>query len=701
VDTRVLLKKSPVPALAALALALVTITVLSPSPPDAGGGESMAPTLPPAPVAARKELVPVRHVPSNAPPTPGAAVALRQLIVATSPADFGLATWKAVLDGIGSPYDVLFASTEPLTPQRLAGPDGVGRYDAVLLTDSALLVPGDGGYHSAFDEAEWQALWDYERTFGVRQVSLNTAPGAGPEDYCLRARGEGAVGETPVRLGITGTGAGVFDYLDPRATIPVSQSYLYRAAVAPGCAAQPILTLGRDVMGVLSTTRDGRERAAVTFSTGTGQLSTDLLGYGLVRWATKGVFLGEQRHWLGVDVDDWFNATLRRQPDGTAALFRMSGPEAVSVDRQQTALRRKYPLAGDFTLNLPYNGSKIDSSAPARCDTANTPDALTSFSRCLMDRFRWINHTLTHPQLNFTSYQENRTQIADNLTAAASIGLPVPATVLKTPEYSGLGVYNPDPNSLDPPVDHGLAAANPDLLRAAVDLGVKYLHGNMSFPSHRPSCFNCGVRPPLRPELMLVPDWPTNIAFEATTPEEQLALYNIQYGKHGKAPDHGDHDLSYPEMVDAEAEVALQHLVSGSAYVHTLHQGNLHEYAPDKSITFDWLNAVLAKYSAYYRVPLKNPDWLALADYVRARTEHAAAVGSRRDAVWNRATGEISRLPAGDGSLFLTGVATRPATEQDQHGPDEAEHYGSDSIARLDVPSGSDTNVALTANPRP
>ena len=72
-----------------------------------------------------------------------------------------------------------------------------------------------------------------------------------------------------------------------------------------------------------------------------------------------------------------------------------------------------------------------------------TPDSLTSYSRILRHEFRWINHTLTHPQMNFTAYSENYQEIRDNLVAAALIGLPVPGTVLKPPEYSGLGVYDP------------------------------------------------------------------------------------------------------------------------------------------------------------------------------------------------------------------------------------------------------------------
>jgi hypothetical protein len=662
---------------------------------DAGGSTNPGamPPEPPEPPRQRTQLVPVR-VPASAgrPAARGDRVALRQLIIATDPDDFQLPAWQQILDRIGTPYDILFARREALGTGRLVRPDGVGRYNAMLLTSGALLYPDDvGRYVSALDPAEWEALWDYQRTFQVRQVALNAAPGTDPEDYCLRPQSEGPVAQTPVLASLTSAGARVFDYLDPEIQVPISGSYVYRTRIAAGCDAQPLLMLDSDVLGVLSTAPDGRERAALTFVLGAVQAVTDLLGYGLLRWATRGVFLGEERHWISVDIDDWFNVNAVR-PTGT---FRLSGPEAAAVSRQQAEFRARYPLAAGFRLHIAYNGNNIDASA-AHCPATDTPDPLTSYSRDLRYDFGWINHTLTHRQMNFTSYHESYVEIGNNLTTAAWIGLPVPRAVLKSPAYSGLGVYNPDSRSLDPPTDFGLQASNKALLKAASDLGVRYLHGDMSFASHRPGCFNGGIRHPLQPDLLVVPDWPTNIAFDATTPQEQVSRYNAMYGVHGTL-DRNDRDLSYDEFVDAEAELAFGHLISGSAYTHTLHQTNLHQYAPGRCLAFDWLEALLAKYSACYRVPLKSPDWLTLAAYVRDRTAHFAALSSGTDTVWDRVTNTVSLTPAADTALFLTGLATRPATEADQRGPDRAERYGSDSVSRLGLTGGQP--VALVASP--
>lgn len=656
-----------------------------------------------------KEYVPVRGPGGPVAPVRDQSMALRQLVIATGPADPGAATWRAVLDRIGSPYDVVYA-----TKGRLAGslvrPDGVGRYNAVLLTQSALLVPdGKGSYTSALGVSDWAALWDYERRYHVRQVSLNSGGGSYPEETCLRVTGEEAAGAASPPVKLTAAGAGVFDYLRPDAALPLGNAYVYRTSVARGCPARPWLTYGAGVVAAASTS-GGRERAVLTFNPGAGQPAEEFLGYGLLRWATRGVFLGERRHWLNVDVDDWFNANTHVTPRAAAAdpdadarnagVFRMTGPEALEISRAQDALRSRYPVAAGFKLNMAFNGGDLTPSAPAQCSSRNTPDPLTSYSRCLMNQFRWINHTLTHPSLDETSYQRNVDEIRRNLQAAAAIGLPVPTDVLKTPAYSGLGIRRRADAEISAEGALGdLKDANPALLKAAADLGVTYLHGDMSFPGHRPACFNCGKTFPTQPGLFLVPDWPTNILWQAIDPGEQTAGYNVIYGQGDTGAGSDEVTLTYDQIIEVEAQQALRHIMQGSAYAHTLHQTNLHGYAPGRSLAFDWLNAVVAKYSASYRVPLANPDWPTLAGYIDGKTRHFDAVRRGPDALWNRVTSVVTYTPKVNSTVFITGLATRRAGVADQSRGEEADRYGSDAISRFDAAAGRGTTYV--ASPRP
>ena len=155
-----------------------------------------------------KIKAPTTEAPANVAPSDKAAVAalaltppkvaLRALVVAVDATDWGVATWKPTLDRVGAAYDVLYTRTDPLTAATLVRPDGVGRYNAILLTSSMLLYDAGGGsYVSGLDGTEWNMLWAYERDFGVRQAALYTSYGTWPEDYCLSAVERGRRWATP------------------------------------------------------------------------------------------------------------------------------------------------------------------------------------------------------------------------------------------------------------------------------------------------------------------------------------------------------------------------------------------------------------------------------------------------------------------------------------------------------------------------
>lgn len=622
-----------------------------------------------------------------APAAAGAAlptnkVGVRALVIATDPDDFGVPTWKSTLDAAGARYDILYARTTALTADTMTRPDGTGLYNAILLTSNGLLYQNaEGAYVSALTDDQWNLLWAYERDYKVRQATLYNSYGTWPEDYCLRAGSEGTVLDTPLQVSLTKAGAGVFTYLKSAAKIPVQQSYVYRDTLAAGCNATPLVTAGSHVLGVLAPSGDGRERAALTFSSNQYLLQSNLLVYGLFRWASRGLFFGEQRHYLNVDVDDWFNSTDEMLPTGVLNEdpgFQMTAHDAYNTDRQQTALRKKYPLAAQLKLGMAYNGGDADLGAASKCSPNGGIQQLTATSRCLAGKFTWINHTLTHPKMNSTDYDTNRTEISQNLTVATTLGLPVDRTVLKTPEYSGLGVYHPDPNNdIDPPTDYGLAASNQALLDAASDLGVKYLHGNMSFPSHRPSCFNCGVVHPLKSSLTIVPDWPTNIAYFSTTPDEETYFYNSYYGPNGKFP-YWPTNLTYSQILDVETTSALGRVASGTIYTNTFHIGNLRDYGSGRTLTTDWADALIGKYSSYYSVPLLTPGWPELATNVEGRNAHFTALSGGVEAVYDSTANSVSVSSPTAASVTMTGARTAGFTT-----------YGDESSAKIPLVAGT------------
>ena len=294
---------------------------------------------------------------------------------------------------------------------------------------------------------------------------------------------------------------------------------------------------------------------------------------------------------------------------------------------------------------------------------------MTATTRCLADSFNWLNHTYSEQVQDSTDYRAARDDIERNHRVAAALGLQhySPAALL-TSGHSGLGTYPPEAA-----VDHGLAASNRALLRAAKDAGVRFLGANRSVPSQAAHCEGCGVVHPLEPELLLVPRYPTSLFVSTTTPTEAVSAYNSVYGPRGSAPHWAD-DLSYEALLDEDTAVALEHLLLFSPYPHFFHQANLCEYAPGHSLVFDWLNALLDKYDALYALPLVTLPWAELGAYLAVRT---AFRDLATEAVWNRRAGTLHVQAERGGTVFLTGTAVGDSSV-----------YGGDTVSSFALAAG-------------
>jgi hypothetical protein len=632
---------------------------------------------------------------------PTNVVGLRALVVGVDSSDFGIATWTSMLDRVGAAYDVLNARTTPLTNNSLVNADSTGRYNAILLTSNSLLYQDSAGaFVSALSADQWNLLWAYERTYAVRQATLYNSYGTFPEDYCLRAGSEGSVGATPLQATLTAaaTGTGPFRDLKAGAQIPIVQSYVYRDTVAAGCSATPVLTSGSNTLGVLSTSTDGRQRLTLTFTSNQYLLQANLLTYAMFRWASHGLFFGELRHSLNADVDDWFNTSDRLLTNGTLTTWQMTAHDAYNASLQQAALRTRYPLASQFTMGMAFNGADANLSAGSTCSPNGGVSQLTATTRCLRNTFRWINHTYDHTELNSTNYTQTASQITQNFQVGTQLGLPTPANVVKTGEYSGLGVYNPDPNDeTGPPTDFGLTGSNPALIQAARDNSVQYLHGNMSFGSHAAAvagCFNCGfwlglssnnsqvIYPTTSPAVTVVPDFPTNIWYFSTTPAEETYFYNQYYGPGGRFPTFPTNQ-TYSQTIGNEAAQAISQIASGYTYTHTFHIGNLRDYGSGQTLAGDWVNAVMSQYSSYYSVPLLSQGWPALASYASDRMAHRAELRAGVSAVYDRGASTVTLTSPAAGSLTVSGARTSGFTT-----------YGSEVSAKITL--AASTPVTFT-----
>jgi hypothetical protein len=702
-----------VAVLVTLAVLLAACQVQMP-PTESGRGGSLAPTT----VEALNPQPPLLPGPSDYRPLPdvrpfgGAVVPIEigplaastvrvgmsLLVIGATADDPALAAWEALLGQFGIPHEVLVAAEEELTVSRLVVGGDTGRFQGVLLaTNNLAYDAGGGSFESAFSDAEWQLLFEYQRAFGVRQVSLYTFPGATPEAFGIELAEPGSGAPEGYFAEMTPAGADVFTDLVAGAQIPIRLAWVYRSRLTPDSTAVPLLIdASGNVLAVSSVASDGRERLALTFDQaaygGVPLLHTQLLGPGLLRWVTRGLYLGERRLHLAADIDDWFIPTGLWDVDLAGFSdeeFVLSARDAASFAGQQQALRAAFPgIADDFTWTMAYNGEGADLGALENCDPDAPGATLSNMTHCVADDFFWVNHTWSHAYMDRNlpyydiAYPAIIQEIQDNDVVAVTFGFGdnfAPRSLV-TGDISGLGWHAPLGPDTGPKVDFGLEASNPDLLAAAADLGRSYIASNMSTPSHEPDCASCGIVHPLDGRILLVPRWPTNVFAPVSTPEAAVQAYNLIYGPDGTNPFFSE-DLTYAEYLDFETDIALSHVLSGSPFPHYFHVANLFEYAPNRSLLTDWADRLLEKYVGYGDLPLLSPLWDGIGDYLADRTSFASAGVS---GVWDRALGTLTVTAANGGTAFLTG-ASFPA------GDDVT--YGGETISRRTFAPGESVVV--------
>ncbi|GGR64402.1 hypothetical protein GCM10008959_28130 [Deinococcus seoulensis] len=594
-------------------------------------------------------------------------VQLQVLILHAGPADFGLPSARALLQSRGIPFTTLDATTTPLDAAALVAPDGAGRYQAVILTSNALTTETSPGYYeSALSTDEWSTLFEYERTFGARQLALFGYPQVAPEDYGLRAAPE--LASSTADLTVTPAGKAVFT--DLTGAVPVRYAYNYPSRLEPveGVTTTPVLTdAGGNILAATSTSPDGRERMLLTMAQNPYLLHTQLLGDGLIGWLTRGVHLGEYRRFLQVDIDDWFLYADRFDPaTGTVVPrdFRLRGSDALSLRDQQNAIRAQYPVAANFRYAQAFNGLGADVTAPNTCaPSASVNDPLSAVTKCVAKSFDWVNHSRDHLNMDTMNRSDSFTQLYQNALIGSYMRLPMSLRAVVTPEHSGLGWYAPAPGQNK--VDYGLNAGNRELMQATSLMGMRYVASNHSVPSQwDPQCPNCGVTSPLNPLTLLVPRWPNSVAYNSTAPDEAAGQYNAVFGPGGTAP-YWPKNLNYDEFLAQDMNISVIHLLDGTAWPHYMHQGNLKEYAPGRSLATDWVRALLDTYSAYSTLPLNTLDWNSLGQYVDTRTRYEGDKNSVV-AVFDRKANTVKvQRSSGSGTrfVFLTG-ASASATQK-------------------------------------
>ena len=561
--------------------------------------------------------------------TPVPRIDLKVLVV-----DDGAAMVDAIadrLDAEGVPFDRIdlnapgraAVTAATLTVPDAAGPHG--RYQAVVLPSQT---------PPQLSTAELTALHDYERAYGVRQVDAYTWPNAtvGLNAPVYSGKVDGLTATVTAAAKAAGfghlNGSVPLDDVDPA----VTESYGYLATpVSPpaaGTTFTPFLTAtvpGTSTTGTLMGVYSGggRQELVTSFASNGSQQHFRTLAHGVVEWMTRGVHLGLYRNWFSVHIDDvllpdsLWNETgnctvgddcdpVRYPETAPGATARMTAADVTHLATWQN---------GRMLLDLAYNGSGV-----AEHQAANGgQDPLWNALKGSATRFRWINHTWSHPYLGCvqdfsvtpwrcaTSGGSTRwvpqatitAEIQQNTAFATTNGLPVRAGELVTGEHSGLKTAPQ------------MATDNPYLAPALSARGITWIASDNSRETTQRKIGSA----------LTVPRHPMNIFYNAATARQEVDEYNWIYTSRAD----GGSGLcetspatttcikplslttgftSY--IVPLEARIALQHVTGVDPRPHYAHQSNITQ----DRILYPVLDQVLARYRAAFAAstPLVVPS---------------------------------------------------------------------------------------------
>lgn len=516
--------------------------------------------------------------------------------------------------------------------------------------------------------AEMAALSAYETTYGIRQVDAYTwaHPGVGLE-YTDNGGYSGTLDGTQAAVTAAGK-AGPFAYLGGQVAFEdnsplIPESYGFMAKPRTGYTSYLDAPVGSGRASLVGEyTHDGRSELVVTFGYNQYQQQFRLLARGIVEWVTQGVHLGQERNYFAVHVDDVFapDARWSKELNCTPGDYACAGGEGRESTIRMTAADAQYlaqwQTSKDFKLDMLFNAG---AGEEWKAEHGNT-DALTAQLVADRAKYRWMNHTYTHPFLgcvqdttttpwtctknsagaiNWMSRAEISAQIRDNNNWAAAKGITTDRTELVTGEHSGLKTLPQQ------------AQDNPNLAGALGDNGVKWAGSdNSREPLQRP----VGA-------AQTVPRYPMNVYYNTGTNSEMADEYNWIYtsradGGSGICEDNPgtstcladplDANTGYLDyIVPAEARTAMRHVLNNDPRPHYVHQSNLAE----ERTLYPVLNQVLDGYRTLYApsAPIVNQSMKDTGVELQRRAAWNAAIAANQVTAYRIGKDVTVKAPSG------------------------------------------------------
>ena len=510
---------------------------------------------------------------------------------------------KDALDRIGIPYQAVNAVTQDVTDAMLT--DGVNtcNFSAVLFATSGL------GYYdaqaalwtSALSADEWARIDAFEVACSAREavwyawpspdLGLSFVSGFTSDDSV-----DGTIADPTFFLRVPAA-----------ARIPYRHAAGYRAAIIDPTVTRALV---RDATGgvllAVNKTADNREQLVSTVDSNPYLAHSLALEYDMLRWLTRGIFVGQKRSYMAPQIDDIFldndmwviGDPASGVPSGNtgSVQFRIKGSDLNAFVSWQQGFKSRLPASSSFITTMAFNG--VGTLTSEYSDTTLLRAATNAGAK-----LTWLNHTWDHENLDAMSRTDTYTEVARNCNKAKN---------LKLHGFSCFELVTPDMSGLT-----NLAA-----VQGMIDAGTRFVVSDTSItealrpanPGTNPS-FNVGRVSPMDSRLYQVPRHPTSVFYDVATPatetDEYNHIYNAFYGR----------DLTYTEVVDKASEFGFYYLMQGDIDPLMFHQANLANYGTGHSLYGDFVDAVATKFLALSNVPILTLNERSIGDAMKARTQ--------------------------------------------------------------------------------
>jgi hypothetical protein len=573
-------------------------------------------------------------------PLPDQRVDLRVLLLSADGNEPSYQAWRAQLQREGVPFDAIVATQAgPITYEQLADGNTRARYQAVIMATGGLVYYDGTSFVSALEPAEWDAINQLERTFGIRQITsfVFPSPAYGLNSPTVGGSMSGIVGS------LTSAAQPMFSYLD--GPVPFDgNAWGYQATPVDPATFRTFVSgpNGSALVGVY-THPDGREELVMTFDSNPWMIHSQLLRHGMISWATRGVYLGYARDYLALQVDDVFVENARWDTATNTTLDVSQRPiRMTALDVLRAAA---WQSSSKMRLDFVFNGFGGDTYR----------DMASQTLIAMRGSFRWTNHTYDHENLDGMTLAQLKDEIQRNIDFARRKGLQIDPTELVTGEHSGLN--------------------NPSIAQALNETGIRWIAADNS---RQPTQYGLG-------NALTVPRHPTNVYFNTARQSEQLDEYNYIYlppplgiCQNTATTTCRSTPATWNEYVQNEATIMFGHVMGNDPRPHYFHQSNLAE----DGVMYPVVNRLLSMYNGYFKTTLEQP-----------RLAQSGAI-LQRQARWQQlvSNGAVAGYVQG-GQVF---IQSSVAAEVPLTGTTVGSTYGSHRSGWTNVGAGATVSFNLT-----